>query len=235
VVVDVNAAGHGWFIDATPSDDKEFSNKSGDELRATSSSPAYGRIDLLTVVMHEVGHLLGFTHDDPAAGAVMDDMLSTGVRRLPPAGAVAPAGTESVSGGSETQQVSFNSSSQDSGSVEGSATQEAPPETTADSSDAGATTDESQPVSGTEQTTGGSTETELVSDTTDATSTAVEEPAQPASTETTPVEEENALAETSSGDSTAESETTASSSETVSEPEPVAAAPGSNGKGRKKA
>jgi hypothetical protein len=37
-------------------------------------------MDLLTVVMHEVGHVLGFDHDDASRYAVMRDELSAGVR-----------------------------------------------------------------------------------------------------------------------------------------------------------
>src|SRR5262249_28350834 len=46
-----DAAGHGWFIDLTPWDDVEFAGR--------ADSPARGRVDLLTVVAHEMGHLLG--------------------------------------------------------------------------------------------------------------------------------------------------------------------------------
>ena len=40
--LDVNAAGHGWFVDPTPADDSEFGATLAD-------SPAAGRADLLTV------------------------------------------------------------------------------------------------------------------------------------------------------------------------------------------
>jgi hypothetical protein len=39
-------------------------------------------MDLLTVVTHEIGHLLGFSHEDEAAVRVMDDDLEAGVRYL---------------------------------------------------------------------------------------------------------------------------------------------------------
>src|SRR5262249_55737826 len=60
VLIDVNAGGFGWFIDPTPADDAEFGTTGRPtDLRAAAGGPAYGRMDLLTVVMHELGHVLG--------------------------------------------------------------------------------------------------------------------------------------------------------------------------------
>jgi hypothetical protein len=72
--IDQNAAGHGWFIDATPGNDQEFV-VAGNPLTA-------GRVDLLTVVAHEMGHALGLDHDDDDRD-VMAEALPTGVRRVP--------------------------------------------------------------------------------------------------------------------------------------------------------
>jgi len=71
--IDINAAGYGWFVDPTPMDDNEF-----------SGSPMY-QFDLLTVVMHEMGHVLGFgdIHDASAASDLMYGYLQLGERRLP--------------------------------------------------------------------------------------------------------------------------------------------------------
>ncbi len=82
VFIDTDAAGYGWFIDTTPNDDREFSWKSGDgELMATSSSEAYRDMDLLTVVMHELGHVLGYEHMD--GNGLMDATLDAGERIVP--------------------------------------------------------------------------------------------------------------------------------------------------------
>jgi hypothetical protein len=88
VELDRDAAGWGWFVDATPADDAEFAaGRIGAELGADASSPAHGRMDLLTVVMHELGHVLG--HDDIAAAkqphALMTEALPTSTRRAPAA------------------------------------------------------------------------------------------------------------------------------------------------------
>ena len=68
--LDDNAAGWGWFVDSTPGNSSEFSRAGNQGER--------NRMDLLTVVMHEMGHLLGQEHDDEG---VMAETLATGVRR----------------------------------------------------------------------------------------------------------------------------------------------------------
>ena len=76
--IDIDAAGHGWFVDATPQDSSEFYlDVDSDHLIASSDSEAYGQIDLLTVVMHELGHLLGIDHSD---SGLMAETLDAGTR-----------------------------------------------------------------------------------------------------------------------------------------------------------
>ena len=76
IKVDANAASHGWFVDGTPGDDAEF-----DALAAAASGPAAGRIDLLTTLMHELGHIIGKSHADTPG--LMAEALAVGVRHLP--------------------------------------------------------------------------------------------------------------------------------------------------------
>jgi RHS repeat-associated protein len=54
IVLDLDAAGVGWFVDTTPGDASEF---------ADPTSEAQNEYDLYTVFLHELGHLLGFDPD----------------------------------------------------------------------------------------------------------------------------------------------------------------------------
>jgi hypothetical protein len=72
--LDTDAAGYGWFVDATPWDDDEF-----DDEPAVAVA---NRMDALSVIFHELGHLQGLADvdallhpDDPMA-----DVLAAGVR-----------------------------------------------------------------------------------------------------------------------------------------------------------
>ncbi|KKL51236.1 hypothetical protein LCGC14_2297520, partial [marine sediment metagenome] len=77
IFLDVDAAGYGWFIDSTPGDDTEFRQHLRDGAEATPSSPAFGKMDLLTVLMHELGHVIGIEHD---SADFMRLALSSGFR-----------------------------------------------------------------------------------------------------------------------------------------------------------
>ncbi|WP_417746822.1 matrixin family metalloprotease [Rosistilla oblonga] len=77
VTLDAAAAGYGWFIDPTPQDDSEFQSDS--ELSTTESRL---RMDLLTVVMHELQHVLGHGHTN-GSNDLLNPELPTGRRRLP--------------------------------------------------------------------------------------------------------------------------------------------------------
>ncbi len=80
IFLDANAAGHGWFVDSTPGADEEFAQV-GSKAGQAIDARAVDRIDLLTVVEHELGHLAGFDDVDALSNNVMDGVLGTGVRR----------------------------------------------------------------------------------------------------------------------------------------------------------
>ncbi|MAX40074.1 MAG: hypothetical protein CME33_26330, partial [Gimesia sp.] len=80
IFLDINAAGFGWFVDETPADNSEFQYDSDLSLIALPGSEAAGLIDLWTVIQHELGHLLGYTHADEG---LMEATLDPGERRLP--------------------------------------------------------------------------------------------------------------------------------------------------------
>jgi hypothetical protein len=87
IIIDANAAGNGWFVDLTPTDDSKFST--------ASASPASGHVDLLTVVAHELGHVLGIAELANPNDVMFQD-LALGVRKIPTAADVAQAGLQLV-------------------------------------------------------------------------------------------------------------------------------------------
>ncbi|MGB6043758.1 MAG: GEVED domain-containing protein, partial [Pirellulales bacterium] len=82
IFIDDTAAGYGWFVDVTPNSDSEFSFTGTNQLSAANGSTAFGKHDLLTVLVHELGHVLGREHAAEDPQDVMAEMLPTGTRRL---------------------------------------------------------------------------------------------------------------------------------------------------------
>ena len=90
IVIDADAAGHGWFVDPTPNDNAEFAhaaNAAATDLYTDPTNAAAGHLDLLTAVTHEMGHALGLPDLTASADAhdLMYANLVDGERRLPDA------------------------------------------------------------------------------------------------------------------------------------------------------
>jgi uncharacterized repeat protein (TIGR01451 family) len=83
ITIDATAAGFGWYFDSTPSEDSEFGvpvfNK---ERQSTVLSGAHDRIDLLTVIMRELG-TFKTTRVNGSERSLMENTLGTGTRRAP--------------------------------------------------------------------------------------------------------------------------------------------------------
>jgi hypothetical protein len=86
ISISAHAADQEWFIDPTPSDDAEFSCVAVATRRsAQNGDAAAGRVDLLSTLMHEMGHTLGLAdrYDLSERDSVMFGYLGNGERRLP--------------------------------------------------------------------------------------------------------------------------------------------------------
>ncbi len=101
ITFDADAAGSGWFLDGTPLEDSEFGNVlSATRMRTDAAGAPAGHYDLLTTVMHEMGHVLGL--GDSYASADADDLmfgyLYLGERRIAGAGDAAGATVGAITG-----------------------------------------------------------------------------------------------------------------------------------------
>jgi len=85
ITLDDNAAGHNWYIDPTPWDNSEYLPTSNPyEWVAKEGTAAYGKMDMLSVLLHEYGHALGIDHSADNHD-YMATTLTAGVRRMPSA------------------------------------------------------------------------------------------------------------------------------------------------------
>lgn len=83
-----------WFVDKTPYHHEEFGSGSAyTGFEALPGSAADGNIDVLSVFIHEIGHVIGLGHDKLLSNYdVMSPALYTGTRLLPVPGNLANIG-----------------------------------------------------------------------------------------------------------------------------------------------
>jgi hypothetical protein len=74
--IDRDAAGRGWHTPGQPS--SFIPHPSSLILHPSSLIPHPSSFDLLTAVMHELGHIAGYDHDDEIAGDLMNATLRAG-------------------------------------------------------------------------------------------------------------------------------------------------------------
>ena len=84
ITLDTTAAGHGWYVDATPQDntDDYLPTSNPNVWQAKAGSAAAGKMDMLSVLLHEYGHALGLEHSADARD-FMATTLQPGERRMP--------------------------------------------------------------------------------------------------------------------------------------------------------
>ncbi|WEI17185.1 tandem-95 repeat protein [Acinetobacter proteolyticus] len=82
IVLSPNAAGYGWFIDETPFEHNEFTMNSILSYGIAKGSGLSTQIDLLTVLIHELGHTIGLT-DTFISQDLMGGFIQQGIRLLP--------------------------------------------------------------------------------------------------------------------------------------------------------
>ena len=83
ITINQTAAGYNWYVSAGSGSNQAFGLAGPDgESLARPGSPAADEVDLVTVLEHELGHVLGLP-DNAEDGDLMDITIGLGVRRVP--------------------------------------------------------------------------------------------------------------------------------------------------------
>jgi hypothetical protein len=83
IIIDRAAAGDGWLVGPTAGDDHEFAAETSNSQPQALDPRAVDRMDLLTVVEHELGIVAGLEDLDPSSTDLMSVQLATDTRRVP--------------------------------------------------------------------------------------------------------------------------------------------------------
>jgi CSLREA domain-containing protein len=75
IVLDIDAAGYGWYV----------ASEAGSVADGFGSSDSQSQMDLLTAVLHEMGHVLGLADLEDEDDELMSSVLQPGTRQLPTA------------------------------------------------------------------------------------------------------------------------------------------------------
>ncbi len=93
ITINQTAAGYNWYVNAAIGSSQAFGPVGPDgESLLGPGSPAANDVDLVTVLEHELGHVLGLPDNDQA-GDLMDITLGLGVRRGPGSADLAAIGS----------------------------------------------------------------------------------------------------------------------------------------------
>jgi hypothetical protein len=79
--LDTNAAGSGWSVDSTPVWNEEVAPSQNNQPLPAVDPRVVDRMDLLTIVEHELGHTAGSNDLDALTNDIMSGVLGTGIRR----------------------------------------------------------------------------------------------------------------------------------------------------------
>jgi hypothetical protein len=82
ISLDSTATGLGWYIDPTPNSSEEYPLQTAKGWQAYTSTAAAKGVDLVTVLAHEMGHVLGLGHSTQT-NDVMYASVGPGYRRRP--------------------------------------------------------------------------------------------------------------------------------------------------------
>ncbi|MBE9050263.1 PKD domain-containing protein [Nostocales cyanobacterium LEGE 11386] len=77
LLIDDDANGIGWFIDPTPWENSEFTTSLTDTAFRATTGEAFGKYDLLTTILHEMGHLAGIIAGNPGFDRHIQTINST--------------------------------------------------------------------------------------------------------------------------------------------------------------